>query len=436
MKFNARSLWFALGILLIALLMTGCTTPTASVTNTPAAPANSQGTVENTPAPPAAATPTDTPQPPTSTPTPEPTDTPTPAPTDTPAPTPTPTPDCEAAYQEFIATYGRDYTPCRTELRPFDEVCPRPEFLQPGDYTFNIELILDASGSMAGMVGGRSKLSIAQQTLTDFIDKLPSKGVNVALRVYGHKGSNKKKDREASCLGTELIYPFQPLNKDDFKQTIRSFSPTGWTPIARSLRAALDDFQEIKEDDTTTNVVVLVSDGIETCGGDPVAAAKLLQESELKTVVHVIGFDVDAEAADQLRAVAQAGGGNYFEARNAKDLEKAFVDLFNLEEWVAYLWCINEKVVGYEFESTSKITGARMCYAGKQTGERLDFVFESGAYDKDGACEDYFRKRFHEREEKIKKEVDQVERWSEFFQKEMEKIDAIRKELESLNAGP
>jgi len=83
--------------------------------------------------------------------------------------------------------------------------------LQAGNYALNIELILDASGSMAGAVGGQSKLSIAQQSLTEFIGRLPGKGANVALRVYGHKGSNKKSDREVSCQGTELIYPFQPL---------------------------------------------------------------------------------------------------------------------------------------------------------------------------------------------------------------------------------
>ncbi len=434
MKYDDRSLWIALGVLLIALVITGCATPAAPATETPAAPAIGQAPVENTPAPPAAAAPTDTPQPPTSTPTPAPTHTPTDTPT--PAPTPTPTPDCEAAYQEFIATYGRDYTPCRIALRPFDELCPRPEFLQPGDYTFNIELILDASGSMAGAVGGRSKLSIAQQTLTDFIDKLPSKGVNVALRVYGHKGSNKEADRAVSCLGTELIYPFQPLNKDAFKQTIRSFSPTGWTPIARSLRAALDDFQEIQEADAATNVVVLVSDGIETCDGDPVAAAKLLQGSELKTVVHVIGFDVDAEAADQLRAVAQAGGGDYFEARNAEEFEKIFVDLFNLEEWIAYLSCIHEKIATYRLENATQISEARLCYAKKLSAERLDFALRKGEYDKNGDCRDDFDKRFQEREESIGKEMDQVEQWSDFFQKESEKIDAILKEIESINAGP
>ena len=302
--------------------------------------------------------------------------------------------------------------------------------MQAGNYALNIELILDASGSMAGAVGGQSKLSIAQQTLTDFIDRLPGKGANVALRVYGHKGSNKKSDREVSCQGTELIYPFQPLDKETFKQTIRSFSPTGWTPIARSLRAARDDFQDV-EDDAATNVGVLVSDGIETCGGDPVAAAKLLQESELKTVVHVIGFDVDAEAARQLKAVAQAGGGEYFEARNAQQFQQVFIDLFNLEEWIGYLKCIRQQSTSFKLEGVTKISAARNCYTTKRSGERLDFVMAKMS-DKYDACSDYIRRRFEQREERIDREIDQVERWSEFFQKETQKIDAIYEEMKAL----
>jgi len=353
---------------------------------------------------------------------------PTLAPPATATPTATPTPDCEAQYQELITEIGRDYTSCRIALRPFTDVCPHPEFLQAGNYALNIELILDASGSMAGAVGGQSKLSIAQQTLTDFIDRLPGKGANVALRVYGHKGSNKKSDREVSCQGTELIYPFQPLDKETFKQTIRSFSPTGWTPIARSLRAALDDFQDV-QDDAATNVVVLVSDGIETCGGDPVAAAKLLQESELETVVHVIGFDVDAEAARQLKAVAQAGGGEYFEARTAQEFQQVFIDFFNLKEWTAFIQCALEQLEGYELESASKIAAADACYLEKTAAEQFDFFTQS--VEDGGVCSDYLNQRFELRTERIDREAQQVEQWSEFFQEEVRKIEAIYEALKA-----
>ena len=357
------------------------------------------------------------------------------APINTSTPIPSPTPDCEALYQEFIATYGQDYTSCRIALRPFDDLCPRPEFLQAADYTLNIEIILDASGSMAGTVGGQSKLSIAQQTLTDFIDRLPSTGAEVALRVYGHKGSNKEADREESCRGTELLYPFQPLDKEKFKETINAFSPTGWTPIARSLRAALDDFQSV-DDDAATNIVVLVSDGIETCDGDPVAMAKLLKASGLDVVVHVIGFDVNAEAAGQLQAVAEAGGGQYFDARNAQDFEKIFVQLFNLEEWINYLLCINKQRTQFELESVSKLTSARLCYTLNLTSERLDFITQLNNHEEYNACRQYLNTRFDEHDEKITEEMDRIEQWNDFFNEEMQKIDAILKELEAINPQP
>jgi len=437
MTFSSRKLLFVMVVaLLLVALLVGCD---ASNTQKSDAPAPRATSVENASATQSDSLPsTNTPQP-TSTFTPAPTATPVPTatlgPTDTPEPTPAPTPDCEALYQEFVATYGQDYTPCRTALRPFDEYCSRPEFLQAADYALNIELILDASGSMAGTVGGQSKLSIAQKTLTDFIDRLPPTGAQVALRVYGHKGSNKKKDRAKSCQGVELLYPFQPLDKEKFKETIRSFSPTGWTPIAHSLRAALDDFQSV-DDDANTNVVVLVSDGIETCDGDPVAAAKLLRESELEIVVHVIGFDVDADAAQQLRAVAEAGGGIYFEAHNARDFEKAFVELFNLEEWANYLQCIGSQQKNFELESASKIAQAQLCYWKIKSKESADFLEELANNERYRNCGGYLQNRFAQREAKIDGEIEQIDAWYDFFMEELRRVDTILKELETFYPVP
>ncbi|HEU5321493.1 MAG TPA: hypothetical protein VFX28_11860, partial [Methylomirabilota bacterium] len=51
---------------------------------------------------------------------------------------------------------------------------------------YQFELILDASGSMRGTVGGRTKLSLAQEALRQVIDSLPD-DVQAALRVYGHR---------------------------------------------------------------------------------------------------------------------------------------------------------------------------------------------------------------------------------------------------------
>jgi hypothetical protein len=226
-------------------------------------------------------------------------------------------------YKKLVEQYGEDYKSCGLSIKVKAKACDAEGITGKTEAeNLNVELILDSSGSMAGLVGGEEKLTIAKDVLTDFVTKLPSQA-NVALRVYGHIGSNQEQDQAKSCAGTEMLYDFQPLNKDKFTTVIKSFSPTGWTPIADSLKQAGNDFS-VYNAETNNNVVYLVSDGIETCNGDPIAAAKALNQSKIKAIVNIIGFDVDAEATKQLQAIAKAGGGEYIEADTRNDLYRIF----------------------------------------------------------------------------------------------------------------
>jgi Ca-activated chloride channel family protein len=69
-------------------------------------------------------------------------------------------------------------------------------------------------------------------------------------------------------------------------------------------------------------IVYIVSDGEETCGGDPVAAARSLHEGEVQAVINIIGFDLAESDRAQLRAVAAAGGGTFVEAEGPSELSR------------------------------------------------------------------------------------------------------------------
>jgi hypothetical protein len=70
---------------------------------------------------------------------------------------------------------------------------------------------------------------------------------------------------------------------------------------------------------------VLVTDGIESCGGDPAAAARALQDAD-RVPVHVIGFGLgtgaDSDPAS-LRTIAEASGGRFLTATTAEELRDA-----------------------------------------------------------------------------------------------------------------
>jgi hypothetical protein len=72
--------------------------------------------------------------------------------------------------------------------------------------------------------------------------------------------------------------------------------------------------------------LVLVTDGIESCGGDPVRAARELREQGI--TVHLIGFGLGGAADEDtasLQAVAYASGGRYVTAGSAAELQAALL---------------------------------------------------------------------------------------------------------------
>src|SRR5690606_16135028 len=143
----------------------------------------------------------------------------------------------DEAYNYLVALLAEDYKP---EVKALDELDPtiRTNRETPGSVNapeegklpkqVNVEILLDASGSMAGRVSGGMKMDLAKDAIQKFASKLPE-GARVALRVYGHKGSNQQKDKELSCKSTEMVYPLGEYDKSSFQKSLDKFRPTGWT---------------------------------------------------------------------------------------------------------------------------------------------------------------------------------------------------------------
>ena len=74
--------------------------------------------------------------------------------------------------------------------------------------------------------------------------------------------------------------------------------------------------------------MVLITDGLETCKGDPKAdAAALAGNLKLAFGVHVIGFDVNPQDSEALKDIAAAGMGKYYNADSAAELTAAVKNL-------------------------------------------------------------------------------------------------------------
>ena len=176
-----------------------------------------------------------------------------------------------------------------------------------------VEIIVDASKSMWAQIDGRSKMEIAKTTLEEVSYWLPE-DLDLALRTYGSTTASEQNN----CADSSLLVPFGESNRDYVRQAIAGLRPTGQTPIAYALQQAARDFESLQSDLT----LVLVSDGIESCGGDPVAAAHALRQQGI--VVHLIGFGMGSAADEDtasLQAIANASGGRYVTAGSAEELK-------------------------------------------------------------------------------------------------------------------
>lgn len=180
-----------------------------------------------------------------------------------------------------------------------------------------ILLMLDASGSMNGSdPSGSTKMEAAKKALGNAVGALPPEA-QVGLRVYGATQPGGKPTPEA-CADTQLVHPIGPLDKAALTTAINGFTARGETPIAYSLEQAAGDLGADGQ-----RHIILVSDGEESCVPDPCDAVRSVVAQGIGLRIDTVGFGVDDVARNQLRCIADAAGGTYYDAKDADELESS-----------------------------------------------------------------------------------------------------------------
>jgi hypothetical protein len=176
-----------------------------------------------------------------------------------------------------------------------------------------VEIILDASGSMLQKIGSQRRIDIAKQTLNTLTSETIPAKTPFALRVFG---------REANSCQTDLDLLLAPLDPAAAGARINALEAknNAKTPIGASLLKVADDLKTVKGE----RLIILVTDGEETCGGDPAAAIEMLKKGGATVRVNIVGFAVDEAAiAATFRRWTDAGNGLYFDAKDAASLKSA-----------------------------------------------------------------------------------------------------------------
>ena len=126
----------------------------------------------------------------------------------------------------------------------------------------NVMFIFDASGSMKRAAGNESRMSVAKRTFGETLAAMP-KEVQTGLLVFGHRRRN-------DCSDIEVVSPIGADSAASQSQMVSGFEAVGETPIAAAITRAGQALRAFKGQQ---NSIVLVTDEIEECRGDPCAAA-------------------------------------------------------------------------------------------------------------------------------------------------------------------
>ncbi|MEZ5802254.1 MAG: VWA domain-containing protein [Rhizobiaceae bacterium] len=179
-------------------------------------------------------------------------------------------------------------------------------------------IVLDASGSMWGQIGGKPKLEIARETLRTVLKSIPA-DMELGLIAYGHR-------EKGSCEDIELVVPPATGTAATIIDAAEKMRFLGKTPLTAAVRQAAESLRFTEEKST----VILITDGLETCNADPCALATELEQG-VDFTAHVVGFGLSEEEGRQVACLAENTGGKYLPAADAGQLTDALEQVVQAE---------------------------------------------------------------------------------------------------------
>lgn len=184
----------------------------------------------------------------------------------------------------------------------------------------NLMIVFDGSGSMWGQVGGRTKIELARQALSSVLSEA-SPDLQIGMMAYGHRVRGQ-------CSDIEVMVPMGPAAQSvpRILDAADRMNPRGMTPLTDAVLMAARGLGHTEQAAT----VVLLTDGIETCGGDPCALGRQLAAEGIDFRAHVVGFDLSDSEQRQVSCLAEETGGMFLAAGNATELRDALAQTLTL----------------------------------------------------------------------------------------------------------
>lgn len=187
-------------------------------------------------------------------------------------------------------------------------------------FTKRVLFVLDGSGSMNERWHGESKWDMAVQTLSNLIDSFEqtNRDFEIGIRVLGHQYARTL----SKCDDTKLEMPFaNDLNFEKVNKILKQIHPKGMTPLAYAISQAEIDFTA---DVKAQNIIILITDGLENCDGNPCEVATRLREKNIFINPYIIGLGIDSLESQKLECI-----GKFIDAKNKTVFREVVKNIFN-----------------------------------------------------------------------------------------------------------
>ncbi|MFK8012038.1 MAG: VWA domain-containing protein [Marinicellaceae bacterium] len=221
-------------------------------------------------------------------------------------------------------------------------------------------IVFDSSGSMWGQLDGKTKIEIARDAVNTIAEGFKA-DQSVGLMAYGHR-------KKGDCSDIEILVNPSKNSTEQIKLTVNKLKPKGKTPLSQAVKMAAEkmNFTENKAE------VVLITDGVETCGIDTCANALELEQMGIDFTTHVIGFGLSADQGKQVSCLADITGGQYVLADDAASLNSALEQVIHSEEIKEVEDILPDATI--TAPSTDIVIGADFTVQWTGPDEKLDYI--------------------------------------------------------------
>ncbi|MEM7774238.1 MAG: VWA domain-containing protein [Pseudomonadota bacterium] len=166
----------------------------------------------------------------------------------------------------------------------------------------NAMIVFDASGSMGVRHAGRRKIDIAREAIADVLPNISQTRPTGLVTYSGGPAS--------ACMDVALRVSPTIGSSPQIVNELAGLRPAGPTPLTRAVRLAATTLR----DRQASGIIVLVTDGHESCLGNVCALARQLASDPLKLRVHTIGFRLEGRNTSELTCLSNLTGGTYTRA--------------------------------------------------------------------------------------------------------------------------